>query len=76
MLSLLKEYILLEIKAASFQSILNKVRDENEAENDSSNHEPDAEPDSDKRDLNVLMNMSIPHNPLKTINNKIIKNDQ
>jgi hypothetical protein len=72
MFSLLKEYILLEIKETNFQNILDQIKDENENEskNSQTKLQPDGKSDKDISDLEILKNMSIPHNRLKNIQQK------
>ena len=67
MFNLLKEYITLKIKEASFQDILNQIKDENENEdkNNSVEKQSDIKSKPDTNDLKILKNMSIPHNRFK-----------
>jgi hypothetical protein len=72
MFNLLKEYILLEIKEASFQDILDQIISSNEKEDEKNPNatQKDLEANPVESDLEILKNMG------KTIRNKIIKNDQ
>ena len=67
MFNLLKEYILLEIKKASFQDILSQIKDENE--NEDENNPDDMQQGTEIENFEILNNMGVPYNPLKTITN-------
>ncbi len=67
MFNLLKEYILLEIKEASFQDILDQIVSSKEKE-DKENPNADQKDDESnpvKSDLEVLKNMGKTHNRFK-----------
>ena len=67
MFNLLKEYISLKIKEASFQDILDQIISSNEKEDENNSVEKQtnikSKPNAD--DLKILKNMSIPHNRFK-----------
>ena len=71
MFNLLKEYISLKIREASFQDILKQVEDENE--NEDENNPDDAQQGtkigSETENFKLLSDMGEPHDPLKTIIN-------
>lgn len=69
MFNLLKEYILLEIKEASFQDILSQIKDENENENEDENNPDDEQQGTEIENFKILNNMGVPYNPLKAITN-------
>lgn len=76
MFNLLKEYILLEIKEASFQDILDQIISNNEKEdeespNDTTATQKDLETNPVTSDLEILKNMGKTHDRFKNF-----KNDQ
>lgn len=67
MFNLLKEYILLEIKKASFQDILDQIISSNDKEDEkkSNTTQKDEVPNPAKSDLEILKNMGTTHNRFK-----------